>query len=57
MRHGKPNRVRVQGAKLVRWWCFGCDAQLVEPGRKCPNCGRREGRKAKVRGGEPYPRG
>lgn len=44
------NRMIKKNPKRGWFWCGGCDANLVEEGRKCTECGwkpaRRTGRKS-----------
>jgi hypothetical protein len=37
----KLNRIKSRTASRTRYWCMNCDAQLIAPGEKCPNCGKR----------------
>jgi len=42
----KPsNREKSRKPRKNKFWCFGCDAQLVGNFRKCPVCGYRNGKK------------
>lgn len=41
----KSNREKSRTAKRTKFWCAGCDAQLVSTRGKCPRCGHRENRK------------
>lgn len=44
MRERHPNRTRTRAAKVStqKQWCAGCDARLVKPTERCPNCGNKE---------------
>ena len=33
------NREKKLQPKLGKFWCWGCDAQIVREWEKCPNCG------------------
>jgi len=39
------NRDKSKLPKKSKFWCIYCDAQLVGEWGKCPNCGKRNGRK------------
>ncbi len=39
------NRDRKRRFKKGKFWCGGCDMDLVGEWRKCSTCGRRNGRK------------
>jgi hypothetical protein len=41
----KTNRESAKAAKRTRFYCRGCDSQMVSPSQRCPQCGRRENRK------------
>lgn len=45
--YNPSNREKAQRARRVRYWCMSCDSQLVDPGRKCPVCGKNKSRKVK----------
>lgn len=33
------NRDMAREAKLGKYWCYGCDANLIGDGEKCIRCG------------------
>ena len=35
------NREQKLEPKKGKFWCWGCDAQIVNEWKKCPNCGTR----------------
>lgn len=35
------NRQKRLAPKRVKFWCWGCDAQIVTNWKKCPVCGTR----------------
>lgn len=37
------NRVKKTEPKPGKFWCWGCDAALVNAGAKCTRCGNRNG--------------
>ena len=39
---GIGNRQVSTSAKKVKFWCWSCDAQLIGPGERCPNCGKKD---------------
>ncbi len=42
------NREKKLAPKLGKFWCWGCDSQLVGAGERCNNCGtKQEPRKLK----------
>lgn len=36
-----PNRTSVKNSVRHGFYCWGCDAAIVLPDRKCPVCGKR----------------
>jgi len=43
MEYKQTNREKVLKPKKGKYWCAGCDAQLVHDWKKCPKCGVRNG--------------
>lgn len=43
------NRQRKLQPKQGKFWCWGCDAQLVHDWKKCPVCGTRNGKRRNKR--------
>lgn len=39
----RTNREKKRMPKQGKFWCDKCDAQLVHEGKRCPNCGHRNG--------------
>lgn len=37
----KRNRWQTQRPRRGRWWCYGCDANLVQENERCQVCGIR----------------
>ena len=37
------NRDVAHYAKKCKYWCGRCDCNIVEPGKKCTNCGNKDG--------------
>ena len=36
-----PNRTSVKNSVRHGFYCWGCDAAIILPDRKCPVCGKR----------------
>lgn len=45
MEYRPRNREKSRAPKRGRFWCRGCDRQLVGEWEKCPVCGTRNNRK------------
>lgn len=43
----QTNRDKSRFPRKIKGWCDGCDTTMVEEGKKCPNCGHRQGRPVK----------
>jgi rRNA maturation endonuclease Nob1 len=39
MKYQKTNREKSRTSKRIKFWCYGCDAQIVSQVGKCPVCG------------------
>lgn len=39
------NRIKNKQCKPGKYWCRGCDANIVGDYKKCSNCGHRNGTK------------
>ena len=44
---GTKNRQASLVAKRLEFWCWYCDAALISPGSRCPNCGKKDKQKKK----------
>lgn len=40
MEYQPTNRDKSRNAKLGKFWCISCDAQLIGKEKKCPVCGK-----------------
>lgn len=42
MEYQPTNREKKLSSKSGKFWCDICDAAIVNPGQKCPNCNRKQ---------------
>ena len=40
--HDMSNREKVQRPRRTKFWCGGCDCDLVVPSMRCPTCGGKD---------------
>jgi len=49
MKHNKSegikNRQAAIASKQTEFYCWFCDAQLISPGSRCPNCKKKDKQK------------